>query len=46
MSIHTSSLSPDTTTSGPTFADVLALIPEMPVPRQARHNMASAINSL
>ena len=46
MSIHTSSLSPDATTSGPTFADVLAMIPEMPVPQQARHNMASAINSL
>jgi integrase len=46
MSIHTSSLSPDATTSGPTLADVLAMIPEMPVPQQARHNMASAINSL
>ena len=46
MSIHTSSLSPDVTTSGPTFANLLAMIPEMPVPQQARHNMASAINSL
>ena len=46
MSIHTSSLSPDATTSGPTFADVLAMIPEMPVPQQARHNMASAIRGL
>ena len=46
MSIHPSSLSPDATTSGPTFADLLAMIPEMPVPQQARHNMASAINSL
>ncbi len=46
MSIHTSSLSPDATTSGPTFADLLAMIPEMPVPQQARHNMASAIRGL
>ncbi len=46
MSTPTTSLSPDATTSGPTLADVFAMIPEMPVPQQARHNMASAINSL
>lgn len=46
MSIHTSSLSPDATTSGPSFADVLALIPEMPVQQQVRHNLASAIRSV
>ena len=46
MSTPTPSLSPDATTSGPTLADVLAMIPEMSVPHQARHNMASGIRSL
>jgi len=46
MSTASSSLFPETTPSGPTLADVLALVPQMRASKQVRQNIASSIRAL
>ena len=46
MTTQATSLATQPTISGPSLADVAAMISEMPVSQQARHNMASAIRAL